>query len=705
MENEILLKLTGDTQRANSSITSLVKKLNTLSGATKNTGKDIAKMTGSVKGAGEAAKKTAGDFDKLKNSLGRIAFYRAIRSAIKAVTSGVQEGMQNLVQYSALMNSLDASHANATMSEFATISLWIKNTVGSALMPILQSLVPVVNAIAEAFIFAANAINQFIKGLQGSGMWTKALKYPQDYAETLNGVGKAAKEAQKQVFGFDELNIFKDTSSTGSGAANALDFGAMFKEVEVSDGFAKITSVIRENLANIENLVGDFAMAAGLILIATGHIGLGIGAFVAGAALKWKSYGLNSDALGKTIEEKLGSLVALSAPIALALGAVLLLSGHIGLGIAGIVYGIGALGLSAGMGWTDNLRNDIQTQLTAITAIVSLSTLALGIMLALTDPTKLPLAIGLIAAGAIGLAANAAVNWDALGLTISARLAVITTAISLATLAIGALLLFSGVNAPLGFGLLAAGAIGLAAASNLDWNNVPEKIRTIMGTITNIVSTFTLALGAVMFFSTGNPLGIALIIAGATGLATANQQFNLGEWAEKKLAMLDTKVDEFITKFLDKGLSAGRDFVDNIKASIQAKWEPFKSWFGRLSLPTLTASIRTDYSGGFGGVSMNAEGGFVDSGQMFIARENGLPEMVGTFGNQTAVANNSQIVEGIASGVESAMDNTNSVILQMANAIVNAIAEKEINTQVISDRDIYRSAERGRTLSGATVIS
>ena len=49
-----------------------------------------------------------------------------------------------------------------------------------------------------------------------------------------------------------------------------------------------------------------------------------------------------------------------------------------------------------------------------------------------------------------------------------------------------------------------------------------------------------------------------------------------------------------------------------------------------------------------------AEGGFVNEGQMFIAREAG-PEMVGQIGHKNAVANNDQIIDGIASGVYRAM--------------------------------------------------
>ena len=49
-----------------------------------------------------------------------------------------------------------------------------------------------------------------------------------------------------------------------------------------------------------------------------------------------------------------------------------------------------------------------------------------------------------------------------------------------------------------------------------------------------------------------------------------------------------------------------------------------------------------------------ASGGFPDVGQLFLARESG-PEMVGTVGGRTAVANNSDIVAAIEGGVYNAM--------------------------------------------------
>ncbi len=58
-------------------------------------------------------------------------------------------------------------------------------------------------------------------------------------------------------------------------------------------------------------------------------------------------------------------------------------------------------------------------------------------------------------------------------------------------------------------------------------------------------------------------------------------------------------------------------------------------------------------------IPLLASGGIVSEGQMFIAREAG-PELVGSIGRKTAVANNDQIVSGIEAGVYRAMVAANS---------------------------------------------
>ena len=78
-----------------------------------------------------------------------------------------------------------------------------------------------------------------------------------------------------------------------------------------------------------------------------------------------------------------------------------------------------------------------------------------------------------------------------------------------------------------------------------------------------------------------------------------------------------------------------------------------------------------------GRVSLMASGGFPDYGEMFIAREDG-PELVGRIGNRTAVANNDQIVAGIAQANEEVVN----AVMAMASMVVQAINNKDTNVNL-----------------------
>lgn len=90
------------------------------------------------------------------------------------------------------------------------------------------------------------------------------------------------------------------------------------------------------------------------------------------------------------------------------------------------------------------------------------------------------------------------------------------------------------------------------------------------------------------------------------------------------------------------------------------------------------------------GVQGYATGGFPNTGEMFIARESG-PEMVGRISNRTAVANNDQITEGIASAVERAMIN----VLLPAMANMGGTAPIVENTLIIDSEKLYQLTKKG----------
>lgn len=108
-----------------------------------------------------------------------------------------------------------------------------------------------------------------------------------------------------------------------------------------------------------------------------------------------------------------------------------------------------------------------------------------------------------------------------------------------------------------------------------------------------------------------------------------------------------TSIPNMISSGLGNLFSIGRDAISSFA-------DGFTSI--NIPLPHIRTTWNRHYIGNKSfstpsfGISWYANGGFPGMGEMFVARENG-PELVGKMGSRSAVANNSQIVDGIEAGV------------------------------------------------------
>ena len=89
------------------------------------------------------------------------------------------------------------------------------------------------------------------------------------------------------------------------------------------------------------------------------------------------------------------------------------------------------------------------------------------------------------------------------------------------------------------------------------------------------------------------------------------------------------------------------------------------------------------YSGGAEGY---ATGGMPRSASLFYAHENGMPELVGKMGNNTAVMNNEQIVQAVATGVATAVAEVmnkqkNKTVIQIDGKTILSATEKAKQTR------------------------
>lgn len=158
----------------------------------------------------------------------------------------------------------------------------------------------------------------------------------------------------------------------------------------------------------------------------------------------------------------------------------------------------------------------------------------------------------------------------------------------------------------------------------------------------------------------------------------------------KKLALFPQDVQQqIIDKMQDKGYSISSELQKginkvnpNVKVNVKGPTDTeVQSMMTKLKsgISFLGATIKLDENGKIK-LSFNAQkkadGGFVNEGEMFIAREAG-PEMVGTINGRTAVANNDQIVQGI----------TNGVMIGVARAMAGTKGDTKVVIQADSDTE------------------
>ena len=112
------------------------------------------------------------------------------------------------------------------------------------------------------------------------------------------------------------------------------------------------------------------------------------------------------------------------------------------------------------------------------------------------------------------------------------------------------------------------------------------------------------------------------------------------------------------------------------------------------------SSLYQETSKHFGSIGTYATGGYPTTGQMFIARENGIPEMVGRIGNRTAVANNDQITSAIAQAVEAAILRAGGMFTQRQAAAASGDTYVFIDSEEIASRMERRSTSRNIRTNG-----
>ena len=737
-----------------------------------------------------------------------------------ALNLGIKESVANMTQaekaelrYYAIMTQVTTAQGDmartleAPANQLRILQAQLTQAaraIGNIFIPALNAILPYAIAVVQVIREIANALANLagfkLTEVDYSGVNSAAVGAG-SLADNLDDAAGAAKKLKQYTAGFDELNVFAPNAGSGSGAGaggtGGFDFDLPtydFLGDAVQTRIGEIKKMIEDTLAEITTIVSGFMLAVGAILVVTGvNIPLGVGLMAAGAVGLTATVGLNWTAMSSELASTLALITGVVGGFLLALGAIMAFSGaNLPLGIALMALGGASLVTAAVINWHNSDRH-LTDALTTLTGVLAGASLAVGAMLAFTGVAT-GLGIALMAVGAVTLVSAAALNWNSIPDALASPLSRVGLLVSGAILALGAILAFSGCM-PLGIALMAIGATSLVSVMALNWNGLSDEIQNVIAIITTVVSVAFLAIGAALAFSGANiPLGLALLAAGAVTMGTAimSNWNDLSDNVQQKISMITTVVGGALLAVgailalsgvaLPLGLGLMAAGALSLGAVATLNWDFVVNSIKKvvsvitgilsgalivlgvllclsgagvgLGLAVLAAGLSLSYAAWtlddnpitrfvrqmansiiglvngvidaindmfhiqFNGLSVMGitlipafdirlvdiphipffeDGGFPNEGQLFIAREAGA-EMVGAMGRRTAVANNDQIVEGISAGVSVANDGVIAAIY----ALLNVVEEKDFSVN-IGDNQIGESYDRYNRARGVRV--
>ena len=238
-------------------LTGMVSVVRTFASGVLNAATALGRLTlnaaaAPFKALANAVENAAKSFEKLLSSFARIVFYRAIRSVIREITDAFKTGVENVYQFS---KAIDGSFSQS-MDNLASSLLYLKNSIGAAVAPLLETLIPAFTKLINVIVEAVNWVNQLFSLIAGKDTWTRAVYVQTEWAEATEsaadavedvvdeiedakpinydddlkpitydaddaadavaGIGQAAKEALRYLAPFDELNVLPELSDYGA---------------------------------------------------------------------------------------------------------------------------------------------------------------------------------------------------------------------------------------------------------------------------------------------------------------------------------------------------------------------------------------------------------------------------------------------------------------------------------------------------------
>ena len=666
---------TSSVRGANSGASSSMNDVSSSARSAASSSKSAARAIDDVS---KSAKKAQAPMGSFAASLKRIAYYRLLRTILKEIAQALKEGLENVYAWSKAGG--DMGQIAGALDRISSAGAQLKNQLGAAFGELLAALEPVIVALINLLTQLAQALTWVIALLSGQGYYPVAKQITKDWKEA-----KGAASAYKNtILGFDEINRLNDEGGGGGGTGigsdlfdyKPLEFGLQNFFDKTYEWLSKFKDDVDSGIGKIRDFVAELLGVPELVPVEV--------------AVK----------VPNAIPEPLLALQSMLASIP----------------VVDIEFAV--------LGNPIPLLNTIRA---AIVNLVASSPYLVAINSFVEDPVPAIEAITQNAESALEALAEKFQNaYDAMAQTVQSW--VVTYAEASAAVSAETISIYDDVNSFVERTKerLSGWAMAVTETIETTFATVAESVTTALDSAkTNVEAFVTSTWDRMSQWATNT----ASVVSETFTSIAENAYRGLQSAADNVVAFAQGAVNAiygWATSALSATASWARNFVKNISSAFQKAWEKVKGFAEALGAHVPSYSSSYDEVTGITTVDMTgsiipsinlfpfmggspiaipafAEGGFPTPGDLFIANERGA-ELVGSMNGKPAVANNQEIVAGIAAGN---VDVVNAVYA-IGNMIVKAVNEIDpditLDGQSLADK-MYRYNQQAATRYGAAMVT
>ena len=271
------------------------------------------------------------------------------------------------------------------------------------------------------------------------------------------------------------------------------------------------------------------------------------------------------------------------------------------------------------------MPDGIKSALTAVLTVLGGAALVIGAILTFTG-ANLPLGIGLMIAGAAMLGGAVALNWGTIKTALQGTVGGIMAIVSGALLVLGLIFVLTGVGIPLGIGMMLAGAAGLATAVAVNWGALLEIFKTTWNNIknwfkNNVSPVFTKKFWQDKFYCIKNAVGNSSIVTSIKSIwgsvkdwfkNSVSPKLTTTFW-KNKFTSIKTALTDRIKGAVNAAIALFNKFVSWVNQKMKISWKGVKI-AGQQVIPSGSVQLINLKQ-----IPMLAQGGVIPANKEFLA--------------------------------------------------------------------------------------